>query len=117
MQRRFEGMRRRQPVTQWGFLRPHKRQAEEELRMQEHLREHPALHKEYRRSLMLQLGVVGALTASCGVLVIESVRLLRHLSTANAFGTLAWVLPFFVGFLGLSACHASNGWGSFILRM
>ena len=103
MQRRFEGMRRRQPVTHWGFLRPHKRQAEEELHMREHLRAHPELQKEYRSSLMLQLGVVGALTASCIVLVIESVKLLQRLSSANAFGALAWVLPFFVGFLGLMA--------------
>ena len=71
--------------------------------MQEHLREHPELQKEYRSSLVLQLGVLGALSLSCLVLVFQSIRLLQHFSTTNSFGGLAWVLPFFVGFLGLSA--------------
>ena len=103
MQRRFDGMRRRQPVAQWGFLRPHKRQVEDEDRLREHLRENPGLQKEYRSSLMLQLGIIGALTVSCIVLLFQSIRVLNVLSTPSAYGALSWALPMLVGFLGLAA--------------
>jgi len=103
MQRRFDGMRRRQPVAQWGFLRPHQRQVEDEERLRQHLRDNPGLQKEYRSSLILQLGIVGALTLSCVVLLFQSIRMLGVFSTSSNYAALSWALPLLIGFLGLAA--------------
>lgn len=103
MRRRFERMRRRQPVAQWGFLRPHQRQAEGEKQLLDHLRAHPELQREYRSSLILQLTVLGLLTLSCAVLMLQSVRLLTSLPLPAHYAPLAWILPLIVAFLGFAA--------------
>jgi len=103
MQRRFDRMRRRQPVAQWGFLRPHNRHLDEEERLQEHIRDHPRLQREYRQSLILQLGVLGLLTGSCVVLLVQSIRILTGLTIPANYAPLAWGLPLFIGLLGMTA--------------
>lgn len=103
MQRRFERMRRRQPVAQWGFLRPHNRQLEEEDRLREHIRHHPRLQREYRSSLVLQMSVLGLLTLSCAVLLFQSLRILTSVVLPGNYAPLGWGLPLFIGLLGMTA--------------
>jgi len=103
MRRRFDRMRRRQPVATWGFLRPTQRQAEDERERREHLKSNPALQREVRSSLLIQLGILGLLTASCIVLLVESLRFLTRIQLSGSGVALAWGLPLFVGFLGFAA--------------
>jgi len=103
MQRRFERLRRRQPVAQWGFLRPHNRQLEEEDRLRDHIRSHPRLEREYRSSLLLQLGILGLLLASCAILLVQSVRILTQVTLPANYAPLGWVLPVFIGLLAMTA--------------
>lgn len=103
MRRRFDRMRRRQPVAQWGFLRPHQRQSENEKERLEHLRQHPQLRREYGSSLVLQLGVLALLTLSCVVLFLQTLRVLTSMELPGNYVPLAWILPLFVAFLGFAA--------------
>jgi hypothetical protein len=103
MRRRFDHMRRRQPVAQWGFLRPHHRQAQGEKDRLEHLRDHPELRREYGSSLVLQLGVLALLTLACVVLLLQSLHMLTSMDLPGNYAPLAWILPLFVAFLGLAA--------------
>jgi hypothetical protein len=103
MQRRFDQMRRRQPVAQWGFLRPHNRQVDEEDRLRDHIREHPRLQREYRSSLVLQLVVLGLLTLSCLILLVQSFRILTSVTLPGNYASLGWALPLFIGLLGMTA--------------
>jgi hypothetical protein len=103
MRRRFDRMRRRQPVAQWGFLRPTHRQAEGERERLEHLRNNPELRREYGSSLLLQLGILALLTLSCLVLLLQSLHMLTSMDLPGNFAPLAWILPLFVAFLGFAA--------------
>ena len=103
MHRRFDRKRRRQPVATWGFLRPHHRKVDDERAQRERLRKSPLLMREYKRSLVLQLSVIGVLTLSCLVLLLQSIIMLRSLDAVPAFAGVAWVIPTIVGFLGLAA--------------
>jgi hypothetical protein len=100
--RGFADTRRRPPVTfgPYGFLRPPRRHEEEQRRFLERVRDEPKLRREYRASLAVQMGVVGALLLACAVLVVQSALLLRSLRTPS-LAPLAWMLPGFVALLAL----------------
>ena len=102
MRRRFDRMRRRQPVAQWGFLRPQQRQAESEKERLDHLRQNPELKREYGSSLLLQLGILALLTLSCIVLLVQSLHMLTSMDLPGHLAPLAWILPLFVAFLGFA---------------
>jgi hypothetical protein len=84
----------------YGFLRPPRRHEEEQRRFLERLRDEPKLRREYRASLAVQMGVVGALLLACIVLVVQSALLLRSLR-APSLAPFAWIVPAFVGLLAL----------------
>ncbi len=100
---RFERARRRPPLTPWSFLRPAARSEDDPDSLRARLRETPALRREYRSSLMLQMTVIGVLVLSCAVLLIQSIGLLRKLEAVPSLAALAWLIPTLVAGLGLLA--------------
>lgn len=100
--RGLAAVRRRPPVAfgPYGFLRPPRRHEEEQRRFLERIREEPKLRREYRASLAVQMGVVGALLLACIVLVVQSALLLRSLR-APSLAPFAWIVPAFVALLAL----------------
>lgn len=104
MSRRPFGSRpRRTPISlgaSYGFLRPARRHEEEQARFRERLRDEPALRREYRTSLLIQLTVVGALTLAVFGFLVQVITLV-HRVRMPAVQQMGWVLPVAVGFLGL----------------
>ncbi|UCE03275.1 MAG: hypothetical protein JSW67_03550 [Candidatus Latescibacterota bacterium] len=99
---RFDRARRRQALTTWSFLRPQEPDEDRE-RLHERLRGMPELRREYRHSLALQLGIVGALLLSCVVLLVQSFLMLRSFEKIPSLAGLAWVVPALVAALGYLA--------------
>lgn len=103
MTRPGSSRRRRAPIglgASYGFLRPARRHEEEQQQFLERLRSEPQLRREYRSSLIIQLTVVGALTAAVGGLLVQMIVLVRRVQLPAA-QQVGWVLPVAVGFLGL----------------
>lgn len=100
---RFERSRRRQALAAWSFLRPAQRADEDRERFENRLRETPALLREYRSSLALQMAIVGILVLSCGFLLVQSILLLRTLESVPSLSGLAWAIPTLAAGLGLVA--------------
>ena len=100
---RFERSRRRGALTPWSFLRPAARSEEDPESLHERLRQSPALRREYRSSLVLQMAVIGVLILSCVGLLVQSVRLLDRLERVPSLAALAWLIPTLVAGLGLLA--------------
>ena len=100
--RGFASPRRRPPVSfsPYGFLRPPRRHEEEQQRFIEQLRDQPQLRREYRVSLLVQIGVVGALCVACLALVVQS-AVMVHRMQVPALASLGWFLPACVGLLAL----------------
>ncbi len=67
------------------------------------LRETPALQREYRSSLILQLTIIGILVLSCAFLLFQSIRMLGALEKIPSLAALAWAIPTLVAALGLVA--------------
>jgi ABC-type Fe3+ transport system permease subunit len=99
---RFDRARRRQALTTWSFMRPQAREAESE-RLHERLQEMPELRREYRQSLALQLGIIGALVLSCVVLLVQSMLMIRSFEKVPAIAGLAWAVPAIVAAIGYLA--------------
>jgi hypothetical protein len=100
---RFERSRRRQALAAWSFLRPAQRTEEDRERFEDRLRETPALLREYRSSLALQMAIIGILVLSCVFLFVQSVLLLRTLESVPSLSGLVWAIPTLVAGLGLVA--------------
>lgn len=115
MRRRFQQSRRRQPLATWSFLRPlQRRDEEEERRWRQHLRANPRLLREQRQSLGVQMGVLGILSVSCGVLAFQIFGLMRRWSAATHLTHLRWALPAAVMLLGwLAARRLLRVWAEY----
>ena len=100
--RRPGGTPRRQPLSTFGLLRPLQRR-EDEAQWQERLQSLPALRREYRSGLLLQLAVIGALVLACAVLLVQSLSLVTSLRKIAGLSPFAWFLPALVAVLGAVA--------------
>lgn len=100
---RFERARRRDALTPWSFLRPVQRSEEDQTSFHARLRETPALRREYRSSLVMQLVILGILVLSCALLLGQSLLLVQRLERVPSLGGLAWLIPTLVAGLGLLA--------------
>lgn len=100
--RRFGSRRRREPLrfgTQWGFLQPPRRPAVDEDAFRARLRSDPAMNRQYRSALLVQLTLVGILFLACLTLVVQAVVMVRRIALPG--GSPGWVIPLGVGFLAL----------------
>ncbi len=102
-ERRFERPRRRTAFPAVGFLRPLHRRAAEDAAWRERIRQEPALRREYRSGLLLQLCVTGALVLSCVVLLVQSLSLIARFQKIATLSSFAWFLPILIAGLGLVA--------------
>ncbi len=101
--RAFGSRRRRAPLgfgASYGFLRPPRRQEEDQELFRERLRTEPELRREYRTSLAVQLTVVGALLAAVVAFVVQMIVLVRRAPVALV-GNMGWTLPVLIGLLAL----------------
>ncbi len=101
--RRLARPRRRAVIPSVGFLRPLHRRTAEDAAWRARVRQEPALRREYRSGLVLQLCVVGALVLSCVVLLVQSLGLIARFQKIAALQSFAWFLPIVIAGLGLVA--------------
>jgi hypothetical protein len=85
------------PGARYGFLQPPRRGADDE-EFQSRLRADPALRRQYRNMLLVQMTVVGALLLACATLVVQAIVMVRRVAVVTSMG---WVLPVGVGLLAL----------------
>ena len=101
--RPFRSRQRRSPIAlgaSYGFLRPPRRHEEDQQEFLERLRNEPALRREYRTSLLIQLTVVGGLVLAVFGFLVQMIVLLRRVHL-GAMQQMSWILPVAVGCLGL----------------
>ena len=101
--RPFGSRRRRAPLAfgaSYGFLRPPRRQEEDQELFLERLRNEPELRREYRTSLAVQLTVVGALFVAVVAFVVQMIVLV-HRAPGALVGSMGWALPILIGCLAL----------------
>jgi hypothetical protein len=84
----------------YGFLRPPVRHEEEQRQFLDRLCREPALRREYRLSLLIQMVVVILLLAAMCGLVAQSFVLLRKLDRPD-LSKLSWMVPMAAALLGL----------------
>jgi hypothetical protein len=99
MRRRFHDARRQRPIATWRFLRPPD-SPEGARAWREHVRANPRLLREVRSSLAIQMGVLGVLALSCGVLAYQVFGLMRTWRASTSMPHMRWAIPAIVLFLG-----------------
>jgi hypothetical protein len=100
---RFASRRRRSALdlgANYGFLRPTRRHEEEQKRLLERTAGTPAMRREYRMSLIVQMVVVALLFAAMLALLVQSYLLVRKFHDPR-LAPLGWMVPALAALLGV----------------